>query len=900
MRQSRIYGCASTTCRRTQVRGHYRLKRRNAMNILNRLSVKNLRLNKKRTISTIIGILLSTALICAVATMASSFQKTLMENAINESGYYHIKLLGVTGDDVEDLKSNRDVRDMYVVSEVGYAFLKGVQNVYKPYAHLYSIDKSVYESLGFDLVDGRFPENEKELLISRHISTNGELDLKIGDTLTLEVGSRILREGKEEDELGPSNPYDEEAETLRSTETHTFKIVGIMERPNYNFELYGDPGYTVLTTNLDQKKMDVYISLKNPKEYKTAIAKLLGAESYEDVESRMSEDFKYKDWQVHAELLRWEAFAFSDSTVSMLYAVIGVVIAIILITSIFCIRNSFAIATTEKMKMYGMLSSVGATKKQIKKSVIFEAMILGLIGIPLGIGCGLLADFILLKIVNALLGDILLAHVEGIVFSVAVAPILLSVLLGLLTIYLSAISSARKAAKVSPLEQLRNSGGIQIKNKSLKAPGLIGKVFKMGGILAWKNLKRSRRRYRTTVVSIAVSIFVFIAMNVFITNAFDFTSNYYTDYDYNLEVFTNGETSEEDLSQLLSLDNIEESFRLYHTQSSFKIKDETKIHEVKGYEIEKETKTIMDENGEPQTISTGEIVSYLEPIGLDSETFEKYCRKIGVDYEKVKDGGILCDTLEYYEEDKTMHDRRYTYQVGDVINGTRTDHDSETDTESEIPVAVAVAAIAEIQPYGMEHYYYDGGFLILDIGANKSFDFYLYQVAIQSGKPDQLERDITKLNMNFEANNLEKRVQNERAMILVIKIFLYGFIAVITLIGVTNIFNTITSNMELRQKEFAMLKSVGMTKPEFNRMINLETLFLGSKALLYGIIAGLLGTLAMYKAFSVKMDSEMYIPIQPILISILFVFILVFIIMRYSIGKINRQNTIETIRKENI
>lgn len=135
---------------------------------------------------------------------------------------------------------------------------------------------------------------------------------------------------------------------------------------------------------------------------------------------------------------------------------------------------------------------------------------------------------------------------------------------------------------------------------------------------------------------------------------------------------------------------------------------------------------------------------------------------------------------------------------------------------------------------------------------------------------------------------------------LVIKIFLYGFITVITLIGVTNIFNTITSNMELRQREFAMLKSVGMTKKEFNQMTNIEIIFYGTKSWIYGTIMGLIGTFALYKAFSIKINKEEYIPIDTIIISAIFVFIFVFIIMRYSIAKINKQNTIETIRNENI
>ena len=137
-------------------------------------------------------------------------------------------------------------------------------------------------------------------------------------------------------------------------------------------------------------------------------------------------------------------------------------------------------------------------------------------------------------------------------------------------------------------------------------------------------------------------------------------------------------------------------------------------------------------------------------------------------------------------------------------------------------------------------------------------------------------------------------------MLLVISIFLYGSIGVITLIGVTNIFNTITSNMELRQKEFAMLKSVGMTKKEFNRMINLETLFYSSKSLCYGIALGLIGSYIIHLAFNKSVERAFALPLTAIIISIIFVFIIVYIIMKYSISKINKQNTIETIRKENV
>ena len=634
----------------------------------------------------------------------------------------------------------------------------------------------------------------------------------------------------------------------------------------------------MITTNLNRGKTEAYLSLKKPKEYKSSISELLGV-NYDDLDviEKNGGETKYKH-EINSEILRWEVFAFSDSTVSMLYSVIGVVIFIIIFTSVFCIRNSFAISITEKIKMYGMLSSVGATRKQIKKNVIFEAMALGLIGIPLGILSGLFADFVLLKIVNVLLSDALVGYANGIVFKVSIIPIIISIILGFITIYLSAISSAKKAAKVSPIEQLRNSDEIKIKNKKLKTPKIIEKVFKTGGVLAYKNLKRSKKKYRTTVISIAVSVFIFITMNAFITNMFDLTGQYYEDYDYNFIVESSKFTDEE-INKIVKQESVESYHILYQPKRMYEIRDLSKIHEY-GKEL------ITEE-------LSGEKYCGLYLVALDEASFKEYSKKIGVKFEDVKDTGILCDEYNEYDKETGAVElkRLYKYEKGDTIVG-------EYNKEE---LKIKVGDVSKIKPYGLERVFYDGGYLVVNKNEFKNIDFSDdVTITIQSNNTTELQTAIEEKDSSLTIVNLEDVAKEEKSMILVTNIFLYGFIAVITLIGVTNIFNTITSNMELRQKEFAMLKSIGMTKKEFNRMINLETLFYGTKSLLYGIILGLLGTLAMYKAFSVKIDAGMYIPIKPIIISVIFVFILIFIIMRYSISKINKQNTIETIRKENI
>lgn len=859
------------------------------MDVLSRLSLRNLKSNRKRTVSTVIGIILSVALICAAAGLGVSFQESLIQSAISDGGYWHVKLEGITKEQQKEVESNRDIATCNRVAQCGYAVLNGSKNEYKPYVRLFSMDKEMFKNLKFSLIEGRFAENSEEIVISDHIHYNGGVDMEIGDRITLNVGERTLPENYEpESSEGNSEENPLLAESITGSVERTFTVVGIIERPGYGIEEFSEPGYTVISTGIeDIGVQDVYVSLKKPGNYKESISQLLGVTDYDSLVSGEEVKTTY-EYTINKELLRWEAFGFSDDTVRMLYSVIGVVLFIILFTSVFCIRNSFAIATTEKIKMYSMLASVGTTKKQIRRNVLTEGMMLGVIGIPIGILSGFFAVFVLIKIVNVLIGDMLFRNMHGLVFKLSWAPVLISLVLGFLTILLSVRSSAKKASKVSPIDGLRSANEVSMKSRKLKVPRIIEKLFKTGGTLAYKNLKRSRKKYRTTVISIAVSIFVFITMNVLVENMFDMTNEHYKDYGYNMLV----QCDKEQLSAVMSQENIDSC-----TKVGMAAENRIRITDLEKMNYEDESELDVDEvfNEETEEYErTGERYCELEILAMDTEDFQSYVDGLGFDYKEVKDKGILCDEVEIWnaENGESESRRRYVYEAGDEITGTMKD----------APFSITVGAVAEEKPKGLEGSWRNGGFLVVDEEAYKELEISYYNLAIKSSNANQLEQDLNSMNKadGISMRNIEKTYREMRAMNLVVKIFLYGFIAVVSLIGVTNIFNTITSNMELRQKEFAMLKSVGMTKREFNRMVNLETIFYGTKAWIYGVIMGMLGTFALYKAFSVKLENGAYFPISAILISALFVFLFVFVIMHYSIKKINKQNTIETIRKETV
>lgn len=871
-------------------------------NILNKFTLRSLKLNKKRTIATCIGIILSTALICAVAGVFSSFQETLLENARKNNGDYHVIFKDVPTSEQKYITENRNVKSYCITQGVGYSRLNDSNNKYKPYLYLMEFDENALNSLGLSLEKGRMPQNENELLISKHIEENGGVKYKVGDKITLNLGQRTINN----EELNQNNPFIEaedgnEGEHLKLTgETREFTVVGIIKRPNMKVENYSAPGYTIITTlnKTQNRPANIIVKFNNIRDTYKLVREIAEDKKQTSKSSDNSETWVSKyDFQVNEELLRWSGVARSDDTMKMFYSLAGIVIAIIVGSSVFVIRNSFAISITEKMKQYGMFSSIGATKKQIRRNVLFEGMILGLISIPIGIACGVLATYILIKVTTVLIGSYAFSNDTEFIFNMPVVVVAVSALLGFVTIYLSCIFSARKAAKISPLEAIRSNEDIKIKAKKIKSPKFIKKFFGMGGEIAYKNLKRNRKKYRTTVISLVVSITVFISLSSFMKYAFNTFGTYYYEMDYNVYLSLHYSNSE---------NNEKESKRAYDY-----FQEVAKKYQLKDYNINRCIYVNTDLSDafteDYKKAHNGEKINAnlitLKSVGEDK--YREYVKKIGAKYEDCKDGII------YYNNSSEIYGEEEKYvKVVDIkqnfeINGTQ----SQKDTPINLKVVqVANKGISESSEHLETEF---GEFIISDELMDKIGGFSCQVMTINAKDPNGLCKKMTEEKKELEDSgdaslyiaNFQEQAEEEKKMVLLISIFLYGFITVISLIGVTNIFNTITTNMNLRSKEFAMLKSIGMTKKEFNKMIRLESIFYGVKSLIIGCLLGLILSFCMFKVIiDARITSDMLFvfPIEAIVISVIFIGIIVGIIMRYSLNKINKQNIIETIRKDNI
>ena len=873
------------------------------MNLLNKLTIKNLKLNKKRTVVTIIGIMLSVALITAVASMYASGIKSLIDYETKLKGNFHTVFYNVPVSDMDKFENNRNIETLNITKGIGYAKVDS-KNEDKPYAYIKGFTKESLNNLSIRLVSGRLPENDNEIVIPTHLKTNGRLNLKVNDTITLEVGKRIDSTGYE---LDQNNPYqksdsDGSGESLIETKTKTYKIVGIIERPATNIENYTAPGYTFITymdNNKISGNVDVYarFTKDGTKSWYETIANILGVDpvlfkkvynqesGYSDKDKeKLSEQMENAYLiDVNKYLIDLETNPISSSSISGLGIVVSIVIGIIVFTSVFCIKNSFDISITEKIKQYGMLRSVGATKKQIKRNVFYEATILGLIGIPLGILLGYLASYILIIISNYYLSDMIQASFK-LEFAFSIIAVLIAILLGIVTIYFSAFRSAKRASKVSPIDSIRNSANIKINPKKIKSPKFIKKIFGMGGEIAFKNLKRNKKKYRTTVISIVVSVFVFIALSGFMGLAFQQVDNELKVSDFNISL--NAKISDKDdynkFVETVKLDNIENYALLRYSEMSFI-----------GTHYSKEYLDFLNIQQNEQD------EEYITVYAIGEQQYKKYIKSLGLNYDDIKDKAILLDK-EYQvkadESNKTSkkYIRMFDFNVGDIIDSTITSTNKN--------VKIEVGYLTEIKPFGLKNmssrYIVVSDEMFDNIAESKGLDI-LYKSNNANKLQDDIE-DYLKGEEYYRINNKYEYVKQMSNLFTLVGIFLYGFIIVISLIGITNIFNTITTNMELRKQEFAMLKSVGMTTKEFNRMIRLESLFMGVKSLFFGIPIGIALSYIIYHFLSEESGIPYKLPIVAIIISIAVVFILISLIMKYSMSKINKQNTIETIRNENI
>lgn len=949
------------------------------MNLMKKLTLKNLKLNRKRTIVTIVGIILATALLSALVTLVSSFQYSMIEYQKQKGGDFHVKFSNVKMSELSEFKNNRNIESTFETMGMGFAKLDGCKNEDKPYAYVMATDEAGFERGCFHLIEGRMAKNEDEIVIPRHLKTNGRIDIKVGDEITLDVGKRY--DSNTESVIGENCAYEHEAETLTDTVTKSYKVVGIMERPGYGMEDYSAAGYTFVTysdelaaidngTKSEASEADTTLTVysrytqKALRNKDAVTADIIGVDeklfekandsSYEmsaeenDRFLKEMEDAKY-DIYMNGFLISYESVFPMDGSIKALFTVATVVALIIILTSVYCIKNSFNISITEKIRQYGMLASVGATRRQIKSSVKTEAAMLGVVGIPVGTMSGILASLVLVKVVNALSAGWLNFALS---FHTSLPALILAVILSIATIYFSATGSARRAAKVTPLEAIRNTKEIKIKSAKLKTPAIIGRIWGIGGVISYKNIKRNNKKYRTTVTSIVICSVTFIVISYFMSMAFSMVGMSYASTDYNIGI---------NMSYKKDID-IEKLSKLV---SSIEGVDDYLVGA--GYDFDVDKPKYTKEYGEycGQLYDDSEDVSqeFLITV-LDDKSYDKYASDAGI--KNAAAGAILVNkgTFDVYNEKSLKYVKKemelYKYKAGDTIecgynvyddassdenavegdteSSTDDNNDVEGDTESSVDdnngyvdeetinngvrktVDVTIAGVTDKVPIGYKSYSYttlmfmnQKGFESLwadgKSGNELKPGYASYSAYVVAENADDYQDTFEKeteenpeySQISFYVSNLDKEMRDEKSLFTLLGVFAYGLIVVIALIGITNIINTLSTGMELRSREFATLRSIGMTDKQFAGMVRLESVFISVKALVIGVPLGILISYLLCVMMN-RMDNAIIYepPYKAIILCIVVVIMLIYAIMKLSMTKFRHNNIIETIKNENL
>ena len=949
------------------------------MNLMKTLTLKNLKLNRKRTIVTIVGIILATALLSALVTLVSSFQYSVIEYQKQKGGDFHVKFSNVKMSELSEFKNNRNIESTFETMGMGFAKLDGCKNEDKPYAYVMATDEAGFERGCFKLIEGRMAKNEDEIVIPRHLKTNGRIDIKVGDEITLDVGKRY--DSNTEGVISENSAYENEAETLTDTVTKHYKVVGIMERPGYGMEDYSAAGYTFVTysdelaaidngTKSEASEADTTLTVysrytKKALRNKDAVTadiigvdeKLFAKANNSSVEMSAEESDRFLkemenakyDIYMNGYLISYECVFPIDGSFKALFTVAAVVALIIILTSVYCIKNSFNISITEKIRQYGMLASVGATRRQIKSSVKTEAAMLGVVGIPVGTMSGILASLILVKVVNALSAGWLNFALS---FHTSLPALILAVIMSIATIYFSATGSARRAAKVTPLEAIRNTKEIKIKSAKLKTPAIIGRIWGIGGVISYKNIKRNNKKYRTTVTSIVICSVTFIVISYFMSMAFSRVGMSYasTDYNIGINMSCKKDLDIEKLSKLLSGIEGAEDYLVGA-----------------GYDFDVSKPEYTKEYGEycGQLYDDSEDVSqeFLITV-LDDKSYDKYASDAGI--KNAAAGAILVNkgTFDVYNENSSKYVKKemelYKYKAGDTIecgynvydDASSDDNAAEGDTESSTDdnnavegdtesgtednsgyvdeetinkgvrktVDVTIAGVTDKVPtcyngYGNTSLLFmnQKGFESLWADGKSGNEFKpgnaIYSAYVVAENADEYQDTLEKetaenpeySQISFYVSNMDKQMRDEKSLFTLLGVFAYGLIVVIALIGITNIINTLSTGMELRSREFATLRSIGMTDKQFAGMVRLESVFISVKALVIGVPLGILISYLLCVMMNRMDDAIIYEPpYKAIILCIVVVIMLIYAIMKLSMTKLRHNNIIETIKNENL
>ncbi|RHO59940.1 ABC transporter permease [Eubacterium sp. AM05-23] len=854
------------------------------MNIFNKVTLQSLKKSRTRTIVTIIGVVLSAAMITAVATFAVSLQNYLINSSAVKYGSWHVEFLDVDSAFLQERSHDKGVRDTATIENIGYAALNDGKNPDKPYLFVTGFNEKAFKDLPIKMISGRLPQNSGEVLIPVHLSANGGVNYAVGDTLSLAVGDRVNGSGR----LTQHTPYNPEggSEAVVPKAEKIYTVVGICERPS--FEEAAAPGYTLITASDPADQADsfnVFVTLDNPREVQSYVKDKAGG--YNTI--------------LNDYVLRF--MGLSDDTLfnTLLYSVGSILVLLIMLGSVFLIYNAFNISLNERTRQFGILASVGATSKQLRNSVLFEGLCIGVVGIPIGLAVGIGSITLVISVIAGNFRNILLTDVP-LTLTISVPALIASAVISMITILISAYIPARKAAKRPVLESIRQTNEVKIDSKAVKTSDFAQRVYGLEGMLALKNFKRNKKRYRSIVLSLTLSVVLFVSANAFGESLKQAAKQSVVDSDYDI-CFT---TQNMDESQL---------FRLYDKLKAVEGVYESSYQAVSTYSCTARASDFSERYREALGLaSPDETVALPMDIQfVEDSVYLDFIKDLGLPAEEYTGQNAKMTAVAKAKGDSEQSGKRSLYNMFDntsmdftvvpgADDGTAQDQGKTVSLTfvDTIPVdgiprqsaQVKSATFMIVAPYQLKSNFEPGSDAVTGLTFRSDN-------AAQSVAEMKTVIQSEGITANYSLYNANEIFEQNRNIVFVVDVFTYVFVFMISLIATANVFNTISTNIKLRRREFAMLRSVGMSDRDFSKMMNFECAFFGMKTLLFGVPIAVLLSWLIYRGMDAGGAKIGFIfPWASLIISVIGVFFLVFITMLYATRSIKKENIIDALRDD--
>lgn len=832
------------------------------MNMIFTLTLRNLLSNKKRTLLTLLTILLSISMITSILCGGWSLVDFLKEKEKVYGGDYDYYMENLTWQQTQKLISQNNVDEVSLLRFAGNSFYGEKTN--STMLSIGEIDENFIErfSLNQYLLAGRFPQDENEIVISESFLKKNNMNIEIGDTLSLTLGSRIWDEYNAQ--LSGLTNYRGEEESFVPTKEKAYVVVGILSDVNdskiaANYNAFA---------GVDKTASDfaAYVKAKN-------LSNSIYAEAEEVAAAVDSHVAKF-----HSELLVYHGITGGKGAAKVI-ALVVMVMCLLMAASASMISNALSISLQERIKQMGMLSSIGATKGQKRLSVYLEAFLLGVVSIPLGLVVGILLSALLLSVVRAAFGETFTFGIVELSLKVNGLILLVSGLSGIASLCFGSRKPVKQAAKITVIEAIRQSNN-EVSKKKFRDGKIVSLVFGIYGSLAAKNIKRNPKRFRAITGSIFLSVVVALSL---------YSLSDFMLYQTSLDMKEDGSCYTDVISTIqykdipaaigaLSDENITAdvsySFQRYMTAE---FSQEQINPDMQGYFI----------NGTKAEVYV---------VGLDEEHFTSFCEENGfhIMAGSSNRGILLNQTMGYYNagQNRVIAGSPFLIEPGTEIVPLG---------EGSTPIVVD-EIISEENANVQSMFVRDRAVLIVPLSYfNWLIDDNAYvEMRIQTAQHKEAMECLADRGFP-QTVDIAAATNNSRQVYTIAKLAICLFSILMTVIISLNVCNTISNTIHLRRSEFAVLRSVGMTAKGLKCTLLLEAVLYGVKALVLALPVSFLIHCAIYCFISSGMTPfAFYINGGIYVLAVLAVSVMVCVAMLFAFKSVSRVEIVKELKLSNM